>query len=174
MKNRRYYIISCITFPLIAELCSFIPYLGTYSGIEKMNFIILATMCSIAAVIIGTLSPSNKLFDYALPIVSVISYNCYRFICGFFAKTDLETRFSILEAIDWIFVDTSLLLSAVIAVITFLASFKYIKISNIFNNINKTGDGSLSWGHLISKKTKNALPCRLGGMGSVLIFTISR
>lgn len=145
MKNRRYYIISGIAFPLIIELCLLVPYLGISSGIPNMNFIILATVCSIAAVIIGNLSPSNKLFDYALPIVSVISYNCYRFICGFFAKTDLETRFSILEAFDWIFVDTSLLLSAMIAVITFLASFKYIKISNILKNIKKRQeDASLS------------------------------
>lgn len=127
MKKYRYYVIPCIVLPFVAEFCSFLDYMG----ILEMNFIIKATVLAFASVVIGNLSPTNKIFDYALPVVSVIGYNCYRFICGFFAKTDLETRFSIYEAIEWIFVDTSLLLCAIIAVTTFLASFRPIKILNI-------------------------------------------
>lgn len=124
MKKHRYYIISCLVLVLVRFLCSLLIDIG-------MNFYMLATTMVIASIIIGNLSPTNKLFDYALPVVSVIGYNCYRFICGFFAKTDLETRFSIYEAISWVTVDTSLLLCAMIAVATFLASFKPIRILNI-------------------------------------------
>lgn len=141
MKKYHYYAIPCIVLPFVTNFCHFLNHMR----ILEMNFIILATVLTVTSIVIGSFSPTNKLFDYALPIVSVIGYNCYRFICGFFAKTDLETRFSIYEAIDWIFVDTSLLLSAIIAVITFLASFKYIKISNILRNIKKRQeDASLS------------------------------
>ena len=101
-----------------------------------MNFIIIATVFAVASVVIGNLSPTNKIFDYALPVVSVIGYNCYRFICGFFAKTDMETRFSIYEAVEWIFVDTSLLLCAIIAITTFLASFKPIRVVRIIKSRN--------------------------------------
>ena len=105
--------------------------------IVEMNFIIFATVLAVASVVIGNFSPTNKIFDYALPVVAVIGYNCYRFISGFFAKTDLETRFSIYEAIDWIFEDTSLWLSAMIAIIIFLASFKPIRILNIIRRKQK-------------------------------------
>jgi hypothetical protein len=126
MKKYCYYVIPCIVLPFVVEFCWFLDHIG----IVEMNFTILAAALAIVSGVIGNFSPTNKLFDYALPIVSVIGYNCYRFICGFFAKTDLETRYSIFEAIEWIFVDTSLLLCAIIAVTTFFASFKPIRILN--------------------------------------------
>lgn len=129
MKKYCYYVIPFIVFPLVAEFCWFLNELG----IVKMNFIILAAVLGLASVIIGNLSPMNKIFDYAIPVSSVIAYNCYRFVCGFLATTDTETRFSIFEAIDWIFVDTSLLLCAMIAITIFLASFKPIRITSILN-----------------------------------------
>ena len=129
MKKYSYYVIPCVVLPIVAAFCGFLDHMG----IVEMNFTIRAVALAIVSAVIGNFSPTNKLFDYALPIVSVIGYNCYRFIRGFFAKTDLETRFSIFEAIEWVFVDTSLLLCAMIAVITFLASFKYIRIINIIN-----------------------------------------
>ena len=127
MKKHRYYIISCLVLLLITDLTCLLDNLGIIS----LNFNIFSTAMVIASIVIGNLSPTNKLFDYALPVVSVISYQCQRFICGFFAKTDLETRFSIFEAISWVTVDTTLLLCAMIAVATFLASFKPIRILNI-------------------------------------------
>ena len=133
MKKYIYYIIPCVALPLVVGICWFIDHMG----IVEMNLTIIAVALAIVSVVIGNFSPTNKLFDYALPIVSVIGYNCYRFICGFFAKTDLETRYSISEATDWIFDDTSLLLCAMIAVITFLASFKYIRIINILKHNKK-------------------------------------
>ena len=129
MKKYIYYIIPCVVLPIVGDFCWFLDHMG----IVEMNFTIRAVALAIVSVVIGNFSPTNKLFDYALPIVSVIGYNSYRFIRGFFAKTDLETRFSIFEAIEWVFVDTSLLLCAIIAVTTFLASFKYIRIINIIN-----------------------------------------
>ena len=127
MKKHRYYIISCLVLLLITDLTCLLDNLGIIS----LNFNILSTVMVIASIVIGNLSPTNKLFDYALPVVSVISYQCQRFIKGFYAKTDLETRFSIFEAISWVTVDTTLLLCAMIAVATFLASFKPIRILNI-------------------------------------------
>ena len=127
MKKHRYYIISCLVLLLITDLSWLLDNLGIIS----LNFNIFSTVMVIASIVIGNLSPTNKLFDYALPVVSVIGYNCYRFICGFFAKTDLETRFSIFEAISWVTGDTTRLLCAMIAVATFLASFKPIRILNI-------------------------------------------
>ena len=127
MKKHRYYIISCLVLLLITDLTCLLDNLGIIS----LNFNIFSTAMVIASIVIGNLSPTNKLFDYALPVVSVISYQCQRFIKGFYAKTDLETRFSIFEAISWVTVDTTLLLCAMIAVATFLASFKPIRILNI-------------------------------------------
>lgn len=133
MKKYRYYAIPCIALPFAAQFCSFLDYYG----IVEMSFIIKATVLAVASVVIGNLSPTDRIFDYALPIVSVISYNCYRFVRGFFAKTDLETRFSIFEAVEWVFVDTSLLICAIIAIVSFLASFKPIRILNILKHNQK-------------------------------------
>lgn len=96
MKKYIYYIIPCVVLPIVADFCWFLDHMG----IVEMNFTIIAAALAIVSVVIGNFSPTNKLFDYALPIVSVIGYNCYRFIRGFFAETDLGTRFSIFEAIE--------------------------------------------------------------------------
>ena len=127
MNKHWYYVIPFIAFPVTSELCCFINDMK----IVEMNFCILIAVLFLVATIIGNLSPTNKMFDYAIPVVSLIAYNCYRFVCGFLSKTDLETRFSIFEAIEWIFVDTSLLISAVITTVTFLASFKFIRVTRI-------------------------------------------
>ena len=133
MKKYRYYIIPFIVFPLAGAFCSVLRY----TGIVKMNFNIWAIVFALASVVIGNLSPTNKIFDFAIPVVSVIAYNCYRFVFGFLAKTDTETRFSIFEAIEWIFVDTSLLLCVMCALITFLASFRPIRILRVLKRNKK-------------------------------------
>lgn len=132
MKKYRYYIMSCVALPFVKDLCHFLHDMR----IVEMNFILIVATLAVTSAVIGNLSPTNKIFDYVLPVVSVIGYNCYRFVSGFFSKTDMETRFSIFEAIEWIFVDTSLLISALIAIITFLASFKPIRVVRIIKSPN--------------------------------------
>lgn len=122
MKKHWYYVIPFVVFPITSLLCIFLDSV-------EINFYICATCFVLPSLIIGNLSPTSKMFDYGIPAISVIAYNCCRFVCGFLAKTDLETRFSVYEAIEWVLVDTSLLISVLIAVTTFLASFKFIRIT---------------------------------------------
>ena len=107
MKKHWYYVIPFVVFPITSLLCIFLDSV-------EINFYICATCFVLPSLIIGNLSPTS---------------NCCRFVCGFLAKTDLETRFSVYEAIEWVLVDTSLLISVLIAVTTFLASFKFIRIT---------------------------------------------
>ena len=127
MKKSLYYGMPFLAFPLTALLCNFLHYVS----IVELNFNIWATVFVLISIVIGNLSPTNKMFDYAIPAVSAIAWLSYKFIFGFFSKTDLETRFSIFEAIEWICVDTTQLLCAIIAVTTFLASFRPIRIMRI-------------------------------------------
>ena len=125
--KKLYYVIPLIVYPFTVELCELLYEVGI--GGTDVPICVIAFF--LISVMIGNLTPTSRMFDYALPIVCATEYNCYRFICGFFAKDDLERRFSIFEAFDWVFYDMSLLVCAIIAVTTFLASFKLIRITRI-------------------------------------------
>ena len=133
MKKQWYYVTPVVVFPITRILLSF---LADMEIIINLNFTIIAPVFFLISIIIGNLTPTSRMFDYAIPAVSVAAYAWYCFFRGLFDEPDYDcnTRFNIVEAYEWVFSDTTLILYVIIAVTTFLASFKLIRITRIIKN----------------------------------------
>ena len=130
MKKYLYYGIPFLAFPLISLLWI---YLDDILKVE-MNFIMCIIGVIFVSIVIGNLSPINKLFDYSIPAISAIAWISTRFIFGFVSESDIGTRFHLSIAIHWAFMSTSLLFCIIIVGVTFLASLKPIRIINILKH----------------------------------------
>ncbi len=125
MKQYVYYITPFMLVPLTMLLCE---YLDNVPVINMTPYILIIVLALIS-VVMGNLSPTKKIFDYMMTIIMPLSFFCFLFIYGFLAKDDLETRFNLHIALRTVSQDWTMIAYGVMALTTFLASFKPIRIA---------------------------------------------
>ena len=133
MKKSLYYIIW-----FIAELAllSIIELLNVADfGSDYTTIVILILSCVIA----GAFSPTHRKFDYLIAIIMPLSLFIMLFVIGFLMKDDLEeSRFHLYIALDFALHSPLLSIYCIMALSTFIASFKSIRIREIIKNRHKT------------------------------------
>jgi len=105
-------------------------------GVEAIDSqilsLILNSLLLIACAIIGTLSPSQKRFDYVMTSIVPISFVCSLFISLLFDEgCDGSARLSISHALNGEYYLIWLPIIIIMTAITFIASFKPYRIVNI-------------------------------------------
>ncbi len=129
MKKKLYYAIPFIAVPLLLLLCELLDNVK----LLQMSPYILGALLSLFSLAIGFFSATHRTFDYLLTAIVPLSLFCSMFVAGFLDKSDLETRFHLYKAVNAAFQPIVLQLYFLMAIVTFLASFKSFR--NIKNRI---------------------------------------
>ena len=124
MKKKIYY---ASPFIIISVLVLTMDFLHKIGLIEWSPYILFASLI-LTSIIFGNLSPTNKKFDYVMTAIVPLSFFLLMFVVGFLDKDDLETRFHLYKAFRAAFQPSCLLKYLIMALTTFLASFKPIRI----------------------------------------------
>ena len=128
MKQKLYYAIPFAAVPLLLLLCEVLDNMN----LLQMSPYILGAMLLLFSVAMGFFSTTRRIFDYLLTAIMPLSLFCCMFVVGFLDKSDLETRFHLYKAVNAAFQPVALLLYLLMAIVTFLASFKRLR--NIKNH----------------------------------------
>ena len=120
MKQKLYYAIPFAAVPFLLLLCEVLDNMR----LLQMSPYILGAVLLLFSVAMGFFSTSHRTFDYLLTAIMPISLFCCMFVGGFLDKSDLETRFHLYRAVNVAFQPIALLLYFLMAIVTFLASFK--------------------------------------------------
>jgi hypothetical protein len=128
MKQKLYYAIPFAAVPLLLLLCEVLDNMN----LLQMSPYILGAMLLLFSVAMGFFSTTHRTFDYLLTAIMPLSLFCCMFVGGFLDKSDLETRFHLYKAVNAAFQPIALLLYLLMAIVTFLASFKRLR--NIKNH----------------------------------------
>ena len=131
MKKKLYYVIPFVSVPLLLLLCELL----NNAKLLQMFPYILGTLLLLFSLAMGFFSTTHRTFDYLLTAIMPISLFCCMFIAGFLDKSDLETRFHLYKAVNTAFQPIALQLYFLMAIATFLASFKSFR--NIKGRISK-------------------------------------
>lgn len=127
MKSKLYYVVPFVAVPIILLLCDELDNKKLF----QMNSYTLSAVLLLFCVAMGFFSTTNKTFDYLLTIIMPMSMFCFMFVGGFLSLSDLDTRFHLYKAVKVAFQPIVLHLYFLMAITTFLASFKR------FRNIKK-------------------------------------
>lgn len=130
MKQKLYYAIPFAVVPLLLLLCEVLDS----TKLLQMSPYILGAVLLLFSGAMGFFSTTHRTFDYLLAAIMPISLFCCMFVCGFLDKSDLETRFHLYRAVNAAFQPVALQLYFLMAIVTFLASFKSFR--NIKNRIS--------------------------------------
>ena len=122
-KKKLYYVAPLIAVPLLLLLCELLDN----AGILRMSPHILGVFLFLLSFVMGFFSQTHRTFDYLMTAIMPFSLVGLMFIGGFLDKSDLETRFHLYKAIKTVFQPIALQLYFLMAVTTFVASFKPIR-----------------------------------------------
>ena len=125
MKKRLYYFSPFILIPCLAFLFDFLDNINIIPMSTSIFLIVLAVIC----IVLGILSPTNKIFDYTLTIIIPLTLFCTMFILGFLDRGDsIYPEFSLVYAFEVAFQDWCLITYCIMALITCCASFRPFRI----------------------------------------------
>ncbi len=131
MKKKLYYAIPFVGIPILMMLCDVLDNIK----LLQMNLGIIIFLFLVFSVVMGFFSTTHKTFDYLLTVIIPLSFFCCMFIVGFLDKCDLECRFHLYKAVKAVFQPIALQLYFLMAITTFLASFKHFRnIKKIYKN----------------------------------------
>ena len=129
MKKSLYYVIPFVAVPILLLLCD---VLGN-KKLLPMNPYTMSAVLLLFSVAMGFFSTTNKTFDYLLTVIMPISLFCFMFVGGFLDKECIGGRFQLYRAINVAFQPIALQWYFLMAITTFLASFKRFRnIKNLF------------------------------------------
>ena len=123
MKRMLYYALPFAAVPLLLLLCEVLDNMK----LLQMSPYILGAVLLLFSSTMGFFSTTRRNFDYLLTAIMPMSLFCCMFVGGFLDKSDLETRFHLYKAVDVAFQPIALILYFLMAVVTFLASFKRLR-----------------------------------------------
>ena len=124
MKKKIYYASPFIIISVLLLTTDFLHKIG----LIKMSPYISTALLILTSIVLGNLSPTNKKFDYLMTAIVPLSFFILMFVVGFLDKSDLETRFHLYKAFRAAFQPWVLFDCLAMALTTFLASFKPIRI----------------------------------------------
>ena len=135
MKKSLYYVIPFVAVPVLLILCDVLDN----KKLLQMNPYIISAVLLLFSVAMGFFSTTNKTFDYLLTVIMPISLFCFMFVGGFLSLSDVYNRFNLYKAVKTAFQPIALQLYFLMAITTFLASFKRFRnLKNFFKEITVT------------------------------------
>ena len=126
VKKYLYYVIPFVWIPILMQLCECLDNIGFINMSPHIALIAFVLSCAV----IGIFSPTNKSFDCVMTVIMPFALFCVMFTFGFLDKGDLGTTplFSMERAFKVAFQPLCLIAYCVMAVTTFLSSFKKIRV----------------------------------------------
>ena len=128
MKKKIYYASPLVMFPIIYLIINFLDEMD----IINPNILVILTciVFFLFSALVGSLSITNKKFDYLMTAIIPFSLLLTLFVCLFFDEgCDGTPQLSIHHALNMEYYKIWLPIVAIMAVTTFVASFKPIRIS---------------------------------------------
>lgn len=138
MKKKVFYAIPFAAVPLLLGLCEVLDN----RNLVQMSPYILSALLLLLSAAMGLFSATHRTFDYLLTALVPLSLFCCMFVGGFLDKNDLETRFHLYKAVKTAFQPTVLPLYLLMAITTFVSSFR------LFRNMIYQGFRHLSGGKI--------------------------
>ena len=134
MKKQGFYVIPFVAVPLLLGLCEVLDN----RNLVQMSPYILSALLLLFSVVMGFFSATHRTFDYLLTALVPISLFCCMFVGGFLDQSDLETRFHLHKAVKTAFQPITLQLYLLMAITTFLSSFRFFRnmIYNVFKHLS--------------------------------------
>ena len=129
MKKTIYYIAPFAVFPLLVLLINSLDSMEMQSNIWKPLTLILFFLF---AALMGTLSPTEKKFDYLMTLLIPAAFLCTLFVSLYFDEgCDGLPQLSLHHALNMHYYRVWLPYVAIMTGITFVTSFKPIRVSSI-------------------------------------------
>ena len=129
MKKTIYYIAPFAVFPLLVLLINSLDSMEMQSNIWKPLTLILFFLF---AALMGTLSPMKKKFDYLMTLLIPAAFLCTLFVLLYFDEgCDGLPQLSLHHALNMHYYRVWLPYVAIMTGITFITSFKPIRVSSI-------------------------------------------
>ena len=129
MKKIIYYIVPFVVFPLLVLLINFLDSIEMQSNIWQALTLVLFFLF---AALMGTLSPTKKKFDYLMTLLIPAAFLCTLFVSLYFDEgCDGLPQLSLHHALNMHYYRVWLPYVAVMTGITFITSFKPIRVSNM-------------------------------------------
>ena len=131
MKKFLYYLTPFIVIPFVTLIVDFLDEVGLIN-MTPLPFVIILALIGI---VIGNLSSSSKKFDYIIALLVPIAFFALMFVLGLFeTNCDNEPLFSVRIAFETAIQSWAIVNYIVMAVATFFASYKSLRISEILKN----------------------------------------
>ena len=137
MKKVLYYISPFIFFSLIYIADDLVRTIDFFYKHYEIVAILLIIMELLFTALIGSLSTSNKKFDYPMTLILPFSYVLSLFLALFCEEIYDCVRFSIHHALNIEYYKAHLPMIIALTAIVFSFSFKPIRLSKIFHSDNK-------------------------------------
>lgn len=118
-----YYFLPFVVVPGVVFLCELFDALSFGAAVPYIFGVGLV----IVSAVFGLFSPSKRLFDYAMAVIMPISLFWVMFLVGFLDQDDLGTRFHFGKAFDVSLQPMALILYALMALVTCLASLRAVR-----------------------------------------------
>lgn len=129
MKKTIYYIAPFAVFPLLVLLINSLDSIEMQSNIWRALTLILFFLF---AALMGTLSPTEKKFDYLMTLLIPAAFLCTLFVSLYFDEgCDGLPQLSLHHALNMHYYRVWLPYVAIMTGITFITSFKPIRVSNM-------------------------------------------
>ena len=129
MKKAIYYIAPFVVFPLLVLLIIFLDSIEMQSNIWQALTLVLFFLF---AALMGALSPTEKTFDYLMTLLIPAAFLCTLFVSLYFDEgCDGLPQLSLHHALNMHYYRVWLPYVAIMTGITFIASFKPIRVSSI-------------------------------------------
>ena len=135
MKRATYYIAPFVVFPLLVLLINLLDSIEMQSNIWQALTLMLFFMFS---ALMGTLSPTEKKFDYLITLLTPTAFLCTLFVFLYFDEgCDGLPQLSLHHALNVHYYRVWLPYVVLMTGITFITSCKPIRIRNVRKRINK-------------------------------------
>ena len=127
MKKAIYYIAPFVVFPLLVLLINFLDSIEMQSNIWQALTLVLFFLF---AALMGTLSPTDKTFDYLMTLLIPAAFLCTLFVSLYFDEgCDGLPQLSLHHALNMHYYRVWLPYVAIMTGITFITSFKPIRLA---------------------------------------------
>ena len=127
MKRATYYIAPFVVFPLLVLLINFLDSMEMQSNIWQALTLVLFFLF---AALMGTLSPTEKTFDYLMTLLIPAAFLCTLFVSLYFDEgCDGLPQLSLHHALNMHYYRVWLPYVAIMTGITFITSFKPIRVA---------------------------------------------
>ena len=129
MKKAIYYIAPFVVFPLLVLLINFLDSIEMQSNIWQALTLVLFFLF---AALMGTMSPTEKTFDYLMTLLIPAAFLCTLFVSLYFDEgCDGLPKLSLHHALNMHYYRVWFPYVAIMTGITFITSFKPIRVSSI-------------------------------------------